>query len=62
MPTESKDTSGSPPEKQPGRTFPVQVQCEGFRCMAYKDENGHWIDYHSGKPLGGKIRAVESPE
>lgn len=26
------------------------VQCEGYRCMAVRDKEGHWIDLH-GKPL-----------
>jgi len=24
--------------------LPVQVQCEGFKCMAYRDKAGKWID------------------
>ena len=38
---------------------PVQVQGEGFRCLAYRDENGVWIDYHSGEPLQGEVKVVE---
>jgi hypothetical protein len=26
---------------------PVQVQCEGFRCMAYRDREGRWVDLFS---------------
>jgi hypothetical protein len=24
--------------------LPVQVQCEGFKCMAFRDTQGRWID------------------
>ena len=26
---------------------PVQVQCDGFRCMAYRDREGRWVDLFS---------------
>jgi hypothetical protein len=38
---------------------PVQVQGEGFRCLAYRDENGVWLNYHSGKRLKGEVKVVE---
>jgi hypothetical protein len=38
---------------------PVQVQGVGFRCLAYRDQNGAWIDYHSGAPLMGEVKVVE---
>ena len=38
---------------------PVKVQGEGFRCLAYRDKKGAWIDYHNGEPLRGAIRVVE---
>jgi hypothetical protein len=30
---------------------PVQVQCEGYKCMAYLDKTGQWIDLFTRKPL-----------
>ena len=36
----------------------VQVQCEGFRCMAYRDETGAWIDFHTGQLLKGNVQEV----
>jgi hypothetical protein len=59
MATESEDTPGSSPERRPTKGLPVQVQCEGFRCMAYQDENGNWIDSHTGKRLTGNVYQVE---
>jgi hypothetical protein len=38
--------------------MPVQVQCEGYRCMAYRNEIGAWIDFHTGKPIKGKVQEV----
>ena len=28
---------------------PVQVQCDGFRCMAFRDQDGRWADLFSRK-------------
>lgn len=28
---------------------PVQVQCDGFKCMAFRDKDGHWTDLFSRK-------------
>jgi hypothetical protein len=46
-------------EKHPALAVPVQVQCEGFRCLAYRDKNGTWINYHSGEPIKGTVRLIE---
>ena len=37
----------------------VRVQCEGFRCLAYRDEQGNWFDFANGKPLNGTVRVIE---
>jgi len=29
--------------------LPVQVQCDGFKCMAYRDREGRWVDLFSRK-------------
>ena len=46
-------------EKRLPPAVPVHVQGEGFRCLAYRDEDGHWINYHNGEPLKGNVRVVE---
>ncbi len=28
----------------PVKGLPVQVQCDGFKCMAFRDNEGRWID------------------
>ena len=38
---------------------PVQVQCDGYRCLAYRDQDGRWINYHNGAPIEGTVRPVE---
>ena len=40
--------------------LPVQVQCEGFKCMAYLDKQGRWIDFFSHEPLP-KVLGVVPP-
>ncbi len=37
----------------------VQVQCEGFRCLAYRDHDGKWIDFHTGEVLAGTVTVVQ---
>ena len=27
--------------------LPVEVQCDGFKCMAFRNTNGKWIDLFS---------------
>jgi hypothetical protein len=27
------------------------VQCGSFRCLAFKDDNGKWIDYYTREEL-----------
>jgi hypothetical protein len=46
-------------DKRPSMAVPVQVQCEGYRCLAYRNESGAWVDYHNGQLLKGPIRIVE---
>ena len=31
--------------------LPVQVQCDGFKCMAYLNKEGRWVDLFTGTPL-----------
>jgi hypothetical protein len=35
----------------PHAGVPVQVQCDGFKCMAYLDKEGKWRDLFSRKCL-----------
>jgi hypothetical protein len=37
---------------------PVQVQCEGFKCMAYLDKSGQWIDLFTRKSLSRVLGVV----
>ena len=46
------------PLPPPGR--PVQVQCDGFKCMAVLNKQGQWIEFFTHEPLVrvfGVIRA-----
>ena len=35
----------------PSAGVPVQVQCDGFKCMAYLDKEGKWRDLFSRQCL-----------
>ena len=39
----SKDKFGP----MPPAGVPVQVQCVGFKCMAFRDKDGRWVDLFS---------------
>ena len=34
---------------RPSTGVPVQVQCDGFKCMAFLDGQGRWVDLFSRK-------------
>ena len=34
------------------------VQCGHYRCMAYRDGGGKWIDYFHGDELKGEVKIV----
>ena len=40
------------------REQPVIVQCSDFRCMAYRDTSGKWLDYFNGEELKGEVKVV----
>lgn len=42
----------------PAPGVPVQVQCTGFRCMAFRDSEGRWVDFFSRKFLSGVLGVV----
>jgi hypothetical protein len=44
------------PLPRPG--MPVQVQCIGFKCMAYRDDDGKWMDFFTRKFLPGVLGVV----
>lgn len=31
--------------------LPVQVQCDGFKCMAVRDKQGRWVDFFTHELL-----------
>jgi len=45
------------PLPRPG--LPVQVQCDGFKCMAYRDKDGNWMDLFTRKFLPGVLGVVQ---
>ncbi len=37
----------------------VWVHCKEFRCLAYLDETGKWINFYTGKKLTGFVKIIE---
>jgi len=58
MAADTKQSVQNPAGKHLALAVPVHVQCEGFRCLAYRDKNGNWIDYYSGEALRGKVTVI----
>lgn len=57
-----KDGHGPSPS-QAVKSEPVWVQCNGYRCLAVKDEVGNWRKYHNRSPLPDVVRVLgQSPE
>ena len=36
----------------------VWVQCKGYRCMAYPDSTGQWINFYTGGKLTDFIKVI----
>jgi len=36
----------------------VWVQCKGYRCLAYRDPRGKWVNFYSGDRLTNFIKVV----
>lgn len=36
----------------------VWVQYKGYRCLAYRDDNGNWINFYTGKKLRGFVKVI----
>jgi len=34
------------------------VQCKDHRCLAYRDKNGNWINFYTGKKLADFICVI----
>jgi hypothetical protein len=37
----------------------VWVQCKEYRCLAYLDETGKWINFYTGKKLTDFVKIIE---
>jgi hypothetical protein len=40
------------------REQPFIVQCSDFRCMAYRDSSGKWLDYFNGDEIKGDVLII----
>jgi len=36
----------------------VWVQCNGYRCLAYLDATGKWVNFYTGKKLKDFIKII----
>jgi len=37
---------------------PVWIQCKGYRCLAYLDLKGKWINLYTGKKLTDFVKVL----
>jgi hypothetical protein len=45
--------------EKPPMAVPVHVQCDSFRCLAYRNKKGEWVNYHNGQILTGAVRIIQ---
>ena len=36
----------------------VWVQCKEYKCLAYLDETGQWINFYTGKKLTDFVKVI----
>ncbi len=54
---EQPEKSAEDESSKTGTSF--LVQCNGTRCMAFRDENGNWRHYFSRELLEGTVNIVD---
>jgi hypothetical protein len=42
----------------PNHKVLVWVQCKEYRCLAYLDETGKWINFYTGKKLTDFVKII----
>ena len=42
----------------PASGVPVQVQCAGFKCLAFRDKQGNWKDFFTRESLPAVLGVV----
>jgi len=42
----------------PNRKVLVWVQCKEYRCLAYLDATGKWINFYTGKKLTDFVKII----
>jgi len=60
-----KEAIGEGPEAAPARPKDLDagqlkwVQCREYRCLAYRDATGRWVNFYTGKVLAGTVKPVD---
>lgn len=54
----SSDSSKSSKETLPPVGEPVVVQCERFRCLAFRDRDGKWKDWFDKGEITGSVQVI----
>ncbi len=36
----------------------VWVQCDGYKCLAYTDETGKWMNFYTGEELTDIVKVI----
>jgi hypothetical protein len=44
--------------RDPNHKDLVWVQCKEYRCLAYLDEAGKWINFYTGKKLTDSVKII----
>jgi len=62
MPTRNKFRFGAPADSVPRSVaigvMPIWVQCKGYRCLAYQNADGRWVNFYTGKQLADFVEVI----
>jgi hypothetical protein len=51
-----KAKAARPPGLDPPQL--IWVQCHGYRCLAYRDPRGRWINFYTGTLITGAVKPI----
>jgi hypothetical protein len=55
---QSESGKGQTSGQVPKYKDPIWVHCKGYRCMAYTDAAGKWINFNTGKELTDFVEII----
>ncbi len=54
----SRAKTGQIKNRLPNYEELVWVQCKGYRCLAYRDAAGKWVNFYTDRKLTNFVRVI----